>query len=79
MGTNKSPAVIEDGLSRGGMHSAAINSSISHESAVHVEHLWSFLRTSKCRPLRQIAARHPHLRQGKKRRHLARRRTASRA
>ena len=32
---------------------------------MHVEQLWLFLRTSKRRPLRQIAARHLHLRQGR--------------
>jgi len=30
MGTNALPAAIENDLSRGGMHSAAINNNISH-------------------------------------------------
>ena len=33
MGTNALPAAIEDDLSRGGMHSAAMNNSISHKSS----------------------------------------------
>ena len=65
MGTNALPTAIKDDLSRGGMHSAAININTSNYSAVHVEQLWLFLRTSKRRPLRQIAARHSHLRQGR--------------
>ena len=73
MGAKALPAAIEDDLSRGGMYSAEIKKKkISHSSAVHVEQLWLFLRTPKRRPLRQIAARHPNLRQGKKRHHLAR-------